>query len=222
MPRRPRIKAPFNIYSVVTRVNEKQFRFEDSAACEEFLKHLKEVKMKLKFKVYGFVIMASHIHLCLQTNDDVADISKVMKAINGGFAVKYNKFFHKKGHFWMERFKSKVIQDFSYLARTIIYFASNPVRAGLVENPLKYRFSSIQHLYDPVIFKEILDDMPTDIIITIKELLAYEFTTLIRKCKRIMKQFSFELKKSANEQRFRDFIGSNKFRNTGRQCFNRT
>jgi REP element-mobilizing transposase RayT len=212
MARKPRLKAPFNIYSIVTRVNEKQFRFEDGAVCEEFLKHLKQIKVKLNFKIYGFVIMASHVHLCIQTNDDIADISKVMKAINGGFAIKYNKYFHKKGHFWMERFKSKIIQDFIYLARTVVYFASNPVRAGVTDDPLKYRFCSIQNIYNKELFKEILDELPEEIVHSIKELIAKECKMLVKKCRRIMKQFSFCLKRTRYEQQFRDFIGNTNFR----------
>jgi putative transposase len=213
MARKTRIKAPFNIYSIVTRVNEKQFRFEDTAVCEEFLKHLREIKAKFDFKIYGFVLMASHVHLCIQTNDDVADISKVMKAINGGFAIKYNKFFHKKGHFWMERFKSKIIQDFIYLARTLVYFASNPVRAGVTDDPLKYKFSSIRNIYNKEIFKEVIDDLPEDILNSIKELIAKECKVLIKKYPRIMKQFSFCLKRTRYEQKFRDFNGDKRFCN---------
>lgn len=64
-------------------------------------------------------------------------------------AAWYNAIYHKqlfgkkrRGHFWQNRFKSCVL-DSSVAARNCIaYVECNPLRAGLVENPSDYHFSS--------------------------------------------------------------------------------
>ena len=90
----PRKKLPNQIYSVVTRVNNREFLFSNDSVAESYLEYLKTVKKQLKFKLYAFVIMSSHVHLLIEPDDKRADISKIMKHINGGFAQKHN--LHKR------------------------------------------------------------------------------------------------------------------------------
>ena len=117
----------------------------------------------------------------------------------------------KRGHFWLERFKSKIVEKGSYFINTVIYFALNPVKAGITDNPLEYRYSSIQSVvsdkYSDLL--EPLDDIDNDII---REFLNREgFIEKLLRLQRTLKRFSFRLTKSRFDQRFRDFIGSNNF-----------
>ncbi len=215
MPRARRIKDKNTIYSVVTRVNYSNFHFDDPSLGHAFLDHLKDIKKKLQFKLFGFVIMATHVHLLIQTKDDIADISDVMKHINGYFAVKFNRYNKVKGHFWMERFKSKIVQDFRYLVNTIIYFALNPVRAGITNNPLKYKFSSINNVKDEKIFADILDPLPKEYLELIKEFLEREkflaYVADLAQRAYLGLKYSFDLSKSQQDQQYKNYIGSYKF-----------
>ena len=215
MARQARIKAPGQIYSVVTRVNNSDFAFKEKSPSEAFLEHLKAVKKKHGFKLYGFMIMASHVHLiiepCAEFFDISADISAIMRDINGGFAQKYNMHNKRKGHFWMQRFSSKLVERGRYLANTVIYFALNPVKAGITDNPLKYEYSSV-HALTGGRFSDLADPLPEDIREIVLEFLKRnDYFELLAKCARIMKRFSFDLRKTRLEQRFRNFTGSNKF-----------
>jgi len=216
MPREPRIKAPDQIYSVVTRINNSHFHFLDRKISISFLDHLKKVKEKLKFKLYAFVIMSSHVHLLIQSNDEIADISVIMKHLNGDFAVKFNRKFALKGHFWMERFKSKIVQDVKYLTNTIIYFALNPVRAGIVTNPLNYEFNSIRKIKDEGLFKDIIDDLPDVYNQSLLNFLKREsFLVFVDKLAFAASRYSFNLRKTKREQFFKNFIGGYNFIKNG-------
>ncbi len=196
-------------------MNYSNLHFDDPRVANAFLDHLKGIKKKLQFKLYGFVIMATHVHLLIQTKDELSDISEVMKQINGYFAVKFNSYNKVKGHFWMERFKSKIVQDFKYLVNTIIYFALNPVRAGITSNPLKYKFSSINNIKDEKIFADILDPLPEEYQKIVKEFLEREkflaFVTDLAQRTYLGLKYSFNLTKNQQDQRYKYCIGSYKF-----------
>ena len=219
MPRIARIKAPGQIYSVVTRVNNSEFIFNDFSLCEAFLDHIKQVKHKLGFKLYGFVIMATHVHMLIEPDDEKSAISDVMCAINGKFAQKYNCFHKRKGHFWMQRFASKIVERGAYFANSLIYFALNPVKAGVCANPLEFKYSSIHNTASGA-FADILDELPADLKEILLEFLKRNnYLELFEKCTRMLKKFSFALRKTQLEQRFRHFCGSSTFINHNTQLF---
>lgn len=219
MPRTARIKAPGQVYSVVTRVNNSEFAFSDFSLCEAFLAHLKQMKTKHGFKLYGFVLMSSHVHLLIEPDDEKSTISDVMCAINGKFAQKHNCFNKRKGHFWMQRFASKIVERGRYLANSLIYFALNPVRAGICANPLEFKYSSIQNVVQGL-YADILDALPEGIKEVLERFLnVNNYVELLEKCTRLLKKFSFDLKKNNLEQRFRYFCGSSGFINQNKSKY---
>ncbi|MDC0977663.1 transposase [bacterium] len=212
MGRVARIKYPNQIYSVVTRVNNSEFMFNQNLVAETFLEHLKVLKQKLDFKLFAFIIMSTHVHLLIKPNDEISDISHIMRHINGGFAQKFNMFNKRKGHFWLERFKSKIVEPGQYLANTVIYFALNPIKAGITDNPLKFKYSSIHNIVDTNKFGDILDPLPESLQQVLKEFIKRErFVELVERTVRFAKKFSFNLRKSWLEQRHRHFVGSSNF-----------
>jgi len=70
------------------------------------------------------------------------DLSQFMKALLGRFTKWFNSQHKRKGTLWEERFKSVIVES-GVAARTIAaYIDLNPVRAGMVEDPADYRWSS--------------------------------------------------------------------------------
>lgn len=72
-----------------------------------------------------------------------SNISKFMKEIKSGFTRYYNRWHDHQGYFWGDRFKSVIVEDGDALINCLAYIDLNPVRAGLVERPEDYRWSSI-------------------------------------------------------------------------------
>jgi REP element-mobilizing transposase RayT len=70
------------------------------------------------------------------------DLSQFMKVLKQRFTQWFNKRHGRKGTLWEDRFKSVLVED-GYTARVMAaYIDLNPVRAGLVEDPARYRWSS--------------------------------------------------------------------------------
>jgi putative transposase len=84
--------------------------------------------------------MTNHFHLVLQTPEP--NLSRGMKWLLGSYVVWFNKRHGRTGHLFGDRFHSDLIEKESYLTEAVRYVVLNPVRAGMVERPEDYRWSS--------------------------------------------------------------------------------
>jgi hypothetical protein len=57
----------------------------------------------------------------------------------------WNKMNHKTGHFWGDRFYSRVITDEQDFWNVYNYIDQNPVKAGLVKEPHEWKYSGAYH-----------------------------------------------------------------------------
>ena len=70
------------------------------------------------------------------------DLSEFMKSLLERFTKWFNRTHSRSGTLWEDRFKSVIVES-GVAARTIAaYIDLNPVRAGMVEDPADYRWSS--------------------------------------------------------------------------------
>ncbi|MCF8106236.1 MAG: transposase [Desulfohalobiaceae bacterium] len=70
-------------------------------------------------------------------------LSEYVKEIKQNFTRMYNKKRGRRGTFWAERFKSLIVEKGETLINCLAYIDLNPIRAGLVERPEEYRWSSL-------------------------------------------------------------------------------
>ncbi len=75
--------------------------------------------------------------------DKWEDLSEYMKDIKQTFSRYYNKKNNRKGFFWAERFNSVLAENGETLINCLAYIDLNSVRAGIVEKPEAYRWSSL-------------------------------------------------------------------------------
>ena len=73
------------------------------------------------------------------------DLSEYVREIKQGFSRFYNRRHNRRGFFWSDRFKSVIVDNGETLINCLAYIDLNPVRAGIVEKPEEYRWSSIGH-----------------------------------------------------------------------------
>ena len=115
---------------------------------------LEQVRQRYTFVVVGYIVVPDHIHLLIG-EPEKGDPSKVMQAVKQGFSRRVLKSMRKRRvaeqqelfavgaeHVWQKRF-----YDFNvYTARKRIeklrYMHQNPVKRGLVAEPLQWRWSS--------------------------------------------------------------------------------
>ena len=69
------------------------------------------------------------------------DISLFVKELKERFSRWFNKQQGRRGTLWMDRFKSVLVDGEAALATMAAYIDLNPVRAGIVDDPMLYEFS---------------------------------------------------------------------------------
>ncbi len=133
--------SEFLIYHVLNRGILGQKIFQDEYDYKNFLNILVRYKQKYSFLVYHWCLMENHYHLVMK----FLNPKHLTKAI-GAIQQVYVKIFHKKyltaGRFFQSRFKSQAIESSSYLLSCGRYVELNPVRAGIVDVPWKWKYSS--------------------------------------------------------------------------------
>ena len=141
MPRRARFTIEGGIYHILSRGNNQQVIFHKDRDYQEFLDILAFYKKKYGLEIYHYVLMGNHIHLIVKVPDGKG-LSEAMKGIKWRYAQYYRKNYGGIGHFWQERFRSFLIQEGRYLLECGRYIELNPVKAGIIEEPKWYYWSS--------------------------------------------------------------------------------
>lgn len=106
--------------------------FIDEAYAREAVEALYRTKTHKHFEMYGFVIMPDHCHILLHVASPES-ISNVL------FTCKRSVSFVVGKSIWQKRFHIRIPNN---LRRALQYIHQNPVRAGLVEYPQRYPWSS--------------------------------------------------------------------------------
>jgi REP element-mobilizing transposase RayT len=122
-----------------------------------FLAIVARAKKRYRFQVINFCVMGNHFHLLVQPGRHVS-LSDIMRWILGGFARAYNKKRGLTGHFWGDRFHSRVLDGLRQIAIAFGYIDANPVKASLVDNPWEWRHGGFCH--SRAGNREVLDTCP--------------------------------------------------------------
>ena len=66
----------------------------------------------------------------------------MMKGLGQRYVQYINRTYRRSGTLWEGRFRSCLMQEQAYVLACYRYIEMNPVRAGMVEHPAEYRWSS--------------------------------------------------------------------------------
>ena len=95
-----------------------------------------------RFTLHDFVIMPNPIHLLMELGPEIS-IEKAMQYVKGGFSFRMKRENGYEGEIWQRGFSEIRILDHASLQNHREYIAQNPVKAGLVDSPEKFRWSYI-------------------------------------------------------------------------------
>jgi putative transposase len=100
----------------------------------------------IQFKIIAYVIMPDHFHALIDCNGN--DLSKIMSKIKLSFS-KYlrNRIGVQNGAVWQRRFWDHIIRNQNDMNRHIDYIHINPVKHGLVNSPLDWKYSSFHEYF---------------------------------------------------------------------------
>ncbi|MEW5925645.1 MAG: transposase [Candidatus Zixiibacteriota bacterium] len=102
---------------------------------------LNSVKAKMSFYNIAYVVLPDHFHMIIDPLSN--DISEIMKRIKLSFSKKYRYITKYHGRIWQYRFWDHIIRNQQDFNRHIDYIHYNPVKHGMINNPSKYKYSSM-------------------------------------------------------------------------------
>lgn len=144
MARLPRLTAPGLPHHLIQRGNNRQSIFVDEVDCLRYLQDLAELATVHGLAIHAYVLMPNHVHL-LATPAGRDTLPRLMQALGRRYVRRFNSRHRRTGTLWEGRYRSTVVETDRYLLACMRYIELNPVRAGLVDQPAAYRWSSHRH-----------------------------------------------------------------------------
>jgi len=141
MARLPRYALPGQPQHVIQRGNNRLPVFVDRADYERFRHDLVAACARYGCAVHAYVLMTNHFHLLL-TAPGRGALAKAMQSLGARYVAYFNRRHRRTGTLWEGRFRSVPIDCERYLFTCYRYIEQNPVRAGIVDHPAKYQWSS--------------------------------------------------------------------------------
>ena len=126
----------------MSRGNGRMRIFLDDIDYRKFLHMLGDMLEAFGVECWDFCAMPTHYHLTVCPRQ--ANLSRALRHLNSVYAMWWNAKHEKVGHVFQGRFKDQIVQREGYLRALCRYIALNPVRAGLVDHPAKWPWSSFR------------------------------------------------------------------------------
>lgn len=141
MPRKPRFTTPGIPQHVIQRGNNRTACFFSVDDYHRYLHDLGEALIKNQCHLHAYVLMMNHIHLLITPHIPFG-ISHTMQDLGRKYVRYVNYVYQRTGTLWEGRYKSSLVDSEAYLLTCMRYIELNPVRAGMVEHPGEYLWSS--------------------------------------------------------------------------------
>ncbi|KUK27741.1 MAG: Transposase [Acetothermia bacterium 64_32] len=156
MARPLRVEFPGALYHITSRGNAGEPIFLDDEDRLTFLDILAEVVKRYRFLCHAYCLMGNHYHLLIETQE--ANLSRGIRQLNGVYTQAFNRRHGRYGHLFQGRYKAILVEKDPYLLEVARYIVLNPVRAGVVKQPGRWRWSSYRStagLEEPPSFLEV-------------------------------------------------------------------
>jgi putative transposase len=140
MPRNARCVLPGIPYHVTQRGTDRQKVFFLHGDREMYLRLLSRNLNGARVRVLAYALMTNHIHAVV-IPERADSLAVLFRRVHGRYAQYINTRRGRSGHLWQGRFYSCPLEG-SHVATALRYVEENPCRAGLVERPQEYRWSS--------------------------------------------------------------------------------
>lgn len=140
MARPLRLEFSGALYHVTARGDRREPIYLGDEDRRQWLGVLDEVCQRFNWVVHAYCQMTNHYHFVVETPD--GNLSKGMRQLNGVYTQRFNRRHGLVGHLFQGRYKAILVQKESYLLELSRYVVLNPVRAGMVENPADWPWSS--------------------------------------------------------------------------------
>ncbi len=142
MPRPPRLVIPGLPHHVTQRGNYRQRVFHRDEDRRLYIDLLRDFSRHYGVSILAYCLMSNHVHLIVVPHKSAA-LARMLQRVHSEYARALHVRLRRTGHLWQARYCSVPMDDKHFWAG-MIYVEQNPVRAGLVEKPWLWRWSSAQ------------------------------------------------------------------------------
>lgn len=143
MSRLPRCAFETEFFHVIVQGINKEDIFSAPHFKERYMQLVVDRKQEFEVKLLAYCVMDNHCHMLLHV-PDVEALGEFMRKVNTMYAQYYNYIKQRVGYVFRDRYKSQAIMDEQYLVNCTLYIQNNPVKAGIVQNPLDYAMDSMR------------------------------------------------------------------------------
>lgn len=140
MSRPLRIEFPGAVYHITSRGDRREAIYLGDADRRGWLEVLGHGLERFDAQALAYCLMGNHYHLVLHTRQ--ANLSLLMRHLNGVYTQDFNRRHRKVGHLYQGRFKAILVDREAYLLEACRYVELNPVRARIVSDPGAWAWSS--------------------------------------------------------------------------------
>lgn len=148
MSRPLRIEYAGALYHLTSRGDRREAIYEDDEDRQRFLDTLAEVAERYNWVCHAYCLMTNHYHLVAETVE--GKLSQGMRHLNGVYTQASNRRHARNGHLFQGRFKGILVDRDAYLLELTRYVVLNPVRAGMVDTPEQWPWSSYRAMIGAV------------------------------------------------------------------------
>jgi REP-associated tyrosine transposase len=141
MPRRTRIRLDGVPLHIVQRGHNREPCFFAEDDYLSYLHWLGEALGQGECALHAYVLMSNHVHLLLTPRKAEA-VPRLMISLGRRYVQYVNRSYRRTGPLWDSRYKSSLVQAKTYLLACQRYIELNPVRAAMLEDPARYRWTS--------------------------------------------------------------------------------
>lgn len=140
MTRRPRSIQDGEIYHVYARGNGRSAIYFEDGHRRYFLRRLGEILPGSGTEILAYCLMDNHFHLIVRAG--WRPLGRPMQRLLSGYARRINREAGRQGHLFERRYQAVHVPNDAYARTLLRYVHLNPARAGIVDDPLDYPWSS--------------------------------------------------------------------------------
>lgn len=187
MARLRRIVIPNMPHLVTQRGNRQERTFFSDDDYKSYRQLISDAAAKARTEVWSYCLMPNHVHMILVPSDEDG-LRRTLAEAHRNYTTRINRRNGWTGHLWQGRFGA-VLMDEEHLIDAVSYVSLNPVRAGLVEKPEYWPWSSVSaHLRrrndELATVQPVLDRVP-DFVSLLERQLPEEAATALRRAETI-------------------------------------
>jgi putative transposase len=140
MPRAARVVVEGVPHHITQRGNNRQDVFLVDEDRRYYLETLLDKCRQHGVTLLGYCLMTNHVHL-IGVPRQPTSLALALGQAHWRYAVRFHRRYGRSGHLWQNRFYSCPLGP-RHLVTALAYVDLNPLRAGLVGEPLQYPWSS--------------------------------------------------------------------------------